>query len=149
MLAGDAGGGDLSARQHADIAVFSLGAGRREFGEGDEGVGRVQSNTDQIDLRGFCHLDERSALSGWAAKNFRFRSVSTTALFGNQISMRQVERLLNSSSISPIHFPPAETIKSRGKYYTATAIASRFDPKTFPMRRICAPTPRSFSSMCS
>ena len=50
VLAGDYGGGDLSAGKGADGGVFSLGAAGGEFGERDDGVGGVEAYSDQVDL---------------------------------------------------------------------------------------------------
>ncbi len=50
VLAGDYGGGDLSAGEGADGGVFGLGAAGGEFGEGDDGVGGVEAYADQVDL---------------------------------------------------------------------------------------------------
>ena len=50
VLAGDYGGGDLSAGEGADGGVFSFGAAGGEFGEGDDGIGGVEAYADEIDL---------------------------------------------------------------------------------------------------
>ena len=56
VLAGDDGGSDLSAREGADGGIFGLGAASRVSGEGDDGVGGVEANADEVNLRGFCHV---------------------------------------------------------------------------------------------
>ncbi len=56
MLAGDYGGGYLSAGERADGGVFGLGAAGGVGGERDDRVGGVEANTDEVNLRGFRHL---------------------------------------------------------------------------------------------
>jgi hypothetical protein len=50
LLAGDDCGGDLPAGEDAGGTVLDLGAGLGEVGEGDDGVGGVEPNSDQVDL---------------------------------------------------------------------------------------------------
>ncbi len=50
VLAGDDGGGDLSAGKGADGGVLGLGAAGGELGEGDDGVGGVEAYSDEVDL---------------------------------------------------------------------------------------------------
>ena len=64
VLAGDYGGGDLSAGEGADGGVFGLGAAGGEFGEGDDGVGGVEAYSDEIDLGRGGHLVIVNGL-GW------------------------------------------------------------------------------------
>ena len=59
-LTRDNSGCDLSTRKDADRTVFNLRAGRGKAGERDEGVGGVQSNSDQINLREVMHSEIRS-----------------------------------------------------------------------------------------
>src|SRR5258707_8282414 len=55
VLAGDDGGGDLSAGEGADGGVFGLGAARGVGGERDDGVGGVEAYADEVNLRRFRH----------------------------------------------------------------------------------------------
>ena len=55
VLAGDDGGGDLSAGEGADGGVFGLGAAGGVGGERDDGVGGVEADADKVDLRRFRH----------------------------------------------------------------------------------------------
>jgi hypothetical protein len=49
-LAGDHGGGDLSAGEDVGGAEFDLGAGGRELVNGNERVGGVQADTNDVNF---------------------------------------------------------------------------------------------------
>jgi hypothetical protein len=51
VLAGNDGGGDLSAGEEGEVAVLGLGAACGIGGEGDYGVRGVEADADQVDLR--------------------------------------------------------------------------------------------------
>ena len=53
VLAGDDGGGDLSAGEEADGGVLGFGAARGVGGERDDGVGGVQATPTRSTLDGF------------------------------------------------------------------------------------------------
>jgi hypothetical protein len=55
-LAGDHGGGDLSAGENVSGAEFDLGAGGGVVVDGDEGVGSVQADTDHVEFGDGGHL---------------------------------------------------------------------------------------------
>ena len=55
VLAGDDGGGDLSAGKSADGGVLGLGAARGVGGERDDRVGGVETDADEVNLRRIRH----------------------------------------------------------------------------------------------
>src|SRR6266550_4680618 len=66
MLAGNDGGGDLAAGEDGGSGVFDLGAARGVGGERDDGVGCVEANADEVNLRGFRHGLTVNELDEWA-----------------------------------------------------------------------------------
>ena len=52
VLTGDNGGCDLAAGEYGDGVVLDLGAAGRVVGEGDDGIGGVEPDADEVDLFG-------------------------------------------------------------------------------------------------
>jgi len=55
VLAGNHGGGDLAAEQNLRGAKFDFGAAGRIVGDGDEGVGGVEADADDVEFGGVRH----------------------------------------------------------------------------------------------
>jgi hypothetical protein len=64
VLAGDDGGGDLSAGEEGEVAVLGLGAAGGIGGEGNYGVGGVEADADEIDLGKLRHKGQYMEFCG-------------------------------------------------------------------------------------
>ena len=64
VLAGDDGGGDLSAGKNGGGGVLDLGAALGEPGERDDGIGGVEADADEVNLGDGVHLFDVNGFGG-------------------------------------------------------------------------------------